>query len=632
MVCHSSIHLYAGTDSVGRLGVTPVTIGGLIVIKPADDEIKYLCPAKSISISIRCTETRYFGSKEERVLWEKTKVFWTPSTGEYEDLDRWSSRFSISIPPNAMEVARSAQLTKDWKVEWKLHLVVAHRPIPCVGETINRSYSLNVWDHISPSIPPPSPPQAMSVGNDAFSSQVSINPQHGAFGPGDSFPVSFHVKPDDAGTTIKKASIFLERRYEKREREPSPPRTEKTSRFRISPRPIYSRLSSGSDTPDKCLVHKLFDVTTNVLTPGSGGTFWGNIMFNLPKRSAQWDIGETCTTELVNISFTIRVKLWIKSGRSTKEIVCPGVPIILTGVSSAERLMAQTEAAALVPPTPTKRKHSSRRGMYMQEGTTGIHEEVNGVGRRIPSKPKSKSIKSNPPSPILPISGVVTGLRPILRQADQPPIASSSGPSIRFQPLQPSRSTVDPTFAFPTPPMDGHPDPPILPPIQSLLDAAPPTYESYSILHDFQQNGRRISNTASEEDEQPSRSRQRLAEGLENQEFDYRRGLPSLDALGLGLPVLPDHERPRSRPRTAPLVSTFQRYVPPPLSGQVSPEVDDPEMSQVRPVSMATTQAPAPERRNGRFAFRPPTSRGPQDRRLVQGVLIKTTEQIQSNQ
>lgn len=549
-------------------------------------------------------------------MWEKTKVFWTPSTGEYEDMDKWSSRFSISIPTNAMEVARSAQLTKDWRVDWKLHLVVTHRPIACVGETINRSYTLNVWDHISPSIPPPSPPQAMSIGHDAFSSQVFINPQHGAFGPGDSFPVSFHVKPDDASTTIKKASIYLERRYEKREREISPPRAEKTSRFRLSPSPIFSRLSSGSDTPEKCIVHKLYDVTTDVLTPGSGGTLWGNVMFQLPARSANWDIGETCTTDLVRISFTIRVKLWIKSGRSTREIICPGVPIILTGVSSADRLKAQTEAAALIPPTPTKRKHSSRRGMYMQEGTIGIHEEVNGVGRRVPAKSKPKSIKSNPPSPILPISGVVTGLRPILRQADQPVASSSSGPSIRFQSREPLELPGSPTFAFPSQPMESHPNPPVLPPIQSLLDAPPPPYESYSILHDYQQNGRRISNTASEEDEQPSRSRQRLAEGLESQEFDYRRGLPSLDALGLGLPVLPDHDRPRSRPRTAPLVSTFQRHVPPPLSGQVSPAVD-PEMSQVRPVSMATTHVPAtaPEKRTGRFAFRPPTSRGPQDRR-----------------
>lgn len=587
----------------GRLGITPVVMGGLIVIKPADEDIKFLVAAKSISLLIRCVETRYFGNKEERVLWEKNKVFWQPSTGEYQDIEGWSGRFSISIPVDAMEKARSAQQTKDWKVEWKLHLVVAHRHISMVGDSVARSYQLNLYNHTSPSTPPPSPPQAMFIGTDSYSSQVFINPPHGAFGPGDSFPVSFHVKPDDAGTIIKKASVCLERRYEKRERSPSPPKTEKekSSKFRISPRPLYARLSSNGDSPEreKTITHKLFEVTTDVLTPGSGGTFWGNLMFALPKRSAQWDIGETCVTELVRISFTLRVKLWIKSGRSTKEIVCPGIPIILTGVSSAERIAAQTEAAAAVPPTPTKRKHSSRRGLYMQEGTVGIHEEV-GVIRRVPSDsatkpPKPKAIK---PTPILPISGVVTNLRPILRQADQPAASSSSGPSISF--VFPSRLEAS-----------AHPNPPVLPPIQSLLDAPPPTYESYSILQDFQQNGRRISNTTSEEDnEQPSRSRLRLAQGLNinnHQEFDYRRGLPSLDALGLGLPVLPDQDRPMSRPRTAPLVSTFQRYVPPPLSGQVSPETDPLETSQIRPVSMAPATGHAPERAIT-FAFRPPTA------------------------
>jgi hypothetical protein len=607
----------------GRLGVTPVIVGGLIVIKPADDEIKFLVAAKSISILIRCVETRHFGSKEEKVLWEKNKVFWQPSTGEYQDMEAWSGRFSISIPVDAMEKARSAQQTKDWKVEWKLHLVLAHRPIPMVGDSISRNYQLNVFDHTNPSIPPPSPPQAMSVGTDSYSSQVFINPPHGAFGPGDSFPVSFHVKPDDPGTVVKKASVCLERRYEKRERSPSPPKTEKekekSSIFRISPRPLYARLSSNGDSPEreKIVTHKLYEVNTDVLTPGSGGTFWGNMVFNLPKRSAQWDIGETCVTGLVRISFTLRVKLWIKSGRSTKEIVCPGIPIILTGVSSADRIAAQTEAAAAVPPTPTKRKHSSRRGLYMQEGTVGIHEEV-GTSRRIPSDsaskpPKPKAIK---PTPILPISGVVTNLRPILRQADQPAASSSSGPSISF--VFPSRHLPSPA----DPEIQPHPNPPVLPPIQSLLDAPPPTFESYSILQDFQQNGRRISNTTSEEDnEQPSRSRIRLAQGINNhQEFDYRRGLPSLDALGLGLPVLPDHERPRSRPRTAPLVSTFQRYVPPPLSGQVSPETDPPEVSQIRP---ATTTVHASERAVT-FAFRPPTSRGPQDRRAEGEVAVNT--------
>jgi len=587
----------------GHLGVTPVIMNGLIVIKPADDEIKFLVAVKSISVLIRCVETRYFGNKEERVLWEKNKVFWQPSTGEHQEMEGWSGRFSISIPVDAMEKAKSAQQTKDWKVEWKLHLVVAHRPISMVGDSVSRCYQLNVFDHTSPSIPPPSPPQAMSVGTDSYSSQVFINPPHGAFGPGDSFPVSFHVKPDDAGTTIKKASVCLERRYEKRERSPSPPKAEKekTSRFRISPRPLYSRLASNGDSPEreKSITHKLYEVTTDVLTPGSGGTFWGNMMFNLPKRSAQWDIGETCVTDLVRISFTLRVKLWIKSGRSTKEIICPGIPIILTGVGSADRIAAQTDAASTVPPTPTKRKHSSRRGLYMQEGTVSIHEEV-GAPRRTPSDsaikpPKPKVIKT---TPILPISGVVTNIRPILRQAEQPAQLpalstgpSSSGPSISF--VFPSRHEDE---AHPT----------ILPPIQTLLDAPPPAYESYSILQDFQQSGRRISNTTSEEDnEQPSRSRLRLAQGLNNhQEFDYRRGLPSLDALGLGLPVLPDQERPMSRPRTAPLVSTFQRYVPPPLSGQVSPEMDPPGMSQIRPVSMATGNAPE---RAVTFAFRPPS-------------------------
>jgi hypothetical protein len=345
------------------------------------------------------------------------------------------------------------------------------------------------------------------------------------------------------------------------------------------------------------------------LTQSSGGTFWASTMFNLPRRTAAWDIGETCTTDLIKLSFTIQVKLWVKSGRSTKEIVCPGVPIILTAVSAAERSIALKEAEAANPCPTHKRKHiSSRRGLYMQEGTVELHEDSLSPSstRRSHTKTKPKSIKSSasslksaPSSPILPISGVVTDIRPILRQADQPAFTSPPplrGPSISF------------VFPHPHSPQIPTHTQPMLPTIQSLLDAPPPPYESYSVMKDFQQNGRRVSShtTTSEEDEQPSRSRQRLAlVGGSNQEFDYRRGLPSLDALGLGLPVLPDDGRPRSRPRTAPLVSTFSRNIPPPLSGKVSTETGS-ETSQVRPMSMATIGDLPDRASRGSFAFAPP--------------------------
>jgi hypothetical protein len=88
----------------------------------------------------------------------------------------------------------------------------------------------------------------------------------------------------------------------------------------------------------------------------------------------------------------------------------------------------------------------------------------------------------------------------------------------------------------------------------STLLTPPDEIEAF-YMHQAQSTGRRISTTASEEEElQPSRHRQRRT----SETFAYAvKALPSLDALGLGLPHVEYSERPMSRPRTAPLHSTF---------------------------------------------------------------------------
>jgi hypothetical protein len=337
--------------------------------------------------------------------------------------------------------------------------------------------------------------------------------------------------------------------------------------------------------PEKPFIHEIAKQSSDVLTPGSGGTYWSTMDMRLPKRGYQYDIGETCTTALVRVIFELKLKIWIKVGRNTKEFLCPGVPILLTATSAEERRTAQ--AAAIPPVTPTKRKHrSSRRGLYMQEGTLDISTDLVGT------QPVAAR-----PSPVLPISGVVTNIRPILRPASSsPPVATQSisfaFPSALLGEAGPSTQPIAPT----------------LPPIQSLLNAPAPTYESYSILKDYQQSGRRVSTTttASEEEGQPWRSKQKVTE---EDHTGLRRGLPSLDTLGLGLPVLPDDGRPRSRPRTAPIFSTFSRHVPPPLSGQLSTETER-QMAQIRPVT-STVAAPAGARDPSLFAFGVATTPGP---------------------
>lgn len=542
--------------------------------------------------------------------------------------------------------------------------MVEHKPIQFVGHAIVKSYGLNLYNHTSPSIPPPSPPQAMSIGNDNYSTQVFINAPHGAFGPGDNLALSFYAKPDDPSVTIKKASVVLERRIEARERSPSPQpssssgltTTEKSSYFKrsISPKPFFDRLSSTSSEPEKekekAIVNKITDASTDEVIPGSGGTVWCHMNLALQKRGAHWDIGETCKTELATITFYLKVKIWIKAGRTTREFNCPTLPLLITGASMAERVAAQNAAMALLPVTPHKRKHrSSRRGLYMHEGTLDInHDLLGSAPTEIPIRSKpSKSSKSDPrdrtvSSPILPIRGVVTDIRPILRSSDLHNTTTTttgirSTSNALSNNVEHTQVPTGPTISFMFPSvLGGHPETPTLPPIRTILEppstssSASPSYaESYALLRQFQQSqpsyGRRVSATTSEEDEQPLRSRPKLQYGeteasmidnfdKPNNQHHTGLGLPSLDALGLGLPFVPEDQRPRSRPKTAPMVSTFSRYVPPPLSGHLTVDVQDratPGDGQIRPVSMATSQPSIERNTSGNFAFGLPTVPGP---------------------
>ena len=607
-------------------------------------------PVKRVSLLVRCCELRSngaFGADTENVLWEKTKKVWEPSAGfEYQNLGDWTHPFRISIPPEAIDVAASSQCLREWKVVWRLEIAIDHQPIPFVGSRISKAYYLNLHNHRLPNLPPLSPPQAITLGSDSTSTQIFLTSPHGAFGPGDTFAVSFHAKPEDPSAIIKKASIVLERRLEflgdkvspkqiSRDISPESPASS-TSRlssiFRRSPspRPGFQRILSDPsvsgadlDRSGRVVKDKVAEVVCDQLTAGSAGTFWCSAAINLPRRGGKWDIGETISTKLASVTYELRLKIVIKATKPRpicKEYSCCGFPVTLTAVSAADRadargvIAAASATASLTSSAPKRRHRSSRRGLYMQEGTIDISEPaVTSHHRR---RTKTRSINNSPILPPL-ITGIATDVKPILLSPDHPaqsqsisfdfpsPQASgSSTPTKRstlsselplldtsIHPAEPMNTAMliqsavssapiastilsPRTFATPAPPSTSA----LLSPASSAMlsppNPYPVDYESISILRRYQHTGRRISTSMSEEEEmQPSRSRQRLLEDDQHTqaEFDSFPVLPSLDALGLGLPQIPDQMRPASRPRTAPLYSSLPtRSIPPPISGAFS--------------------------------------------------------------
>ena len=660
--------LRVNADGSGHLGLSSVHVSGTIITKlPA---LGSPLSVKSVHVAVKCYEIRSTTpllSGQENVLWEKTRRIWEPpAENDYEEIGNWEVPFRLTIPPEVAKKVQSTQWLKDWRAQWRLEVVIDHKPIPYVGYRIYKAFQLGLHKYTVPVSPPLSPPSPITIGIEDTAMQVHVNAPHGAFGPGDTVTVSFHAKADDPAVIPRRAHLVLERYMsfaDSRGRDESPDsgpsmRLSSLLRRSVSPRPHHS--SKPSDTmsdparidDSHCTTQRIAEATCDDLSL-VGDSYSGSLSLTLPKRGGKWDVGESLQTSQVNIAFRIRLKLHVKPSKSRsqlREITCPAIPLIVVGTSAQDRAEAAAASPKLSPSTTKRRHRSSRRGLYMHEGTIDISDPIVAGRRRTRSRsqPSSPNLMTSLPTAVKPIllapghtpqptsisftfPSAATASSPIARASstspeEKPRQDDSPPPNVTL--LAPKLETLlNPTF--PTH-LDGRRA--SLPPFSFAISgessgsafhappSPPPTadlYDSLSILRRFHSTGRRVSTTTSEEEElQPSRSRQRvsIAQSDGTAEFepeaDRRPGLPSLDALGLGLPHVPD-DRPVRRPRTAPLYSTFTRNVPPPLSGNLSTVLEDRSKEQlaVRPVTsmgrLPSQDRLAPEQN---FAFGPEQS------------------------
>lgn len=615
-------------DVAGYLGLSPVVISGNVVTRVP--QLAHALPVKQVLLTVKCYEVRTesgLNPNLENTLWEKTKRIWQPPEGEeYVELGEWEYPFKITVPADAIESACSEQYTKEWKVVWRLEVSIDHKPIAYVGNRISKAYALALYNHRVPAIPPMSPPSAIHIGSGSTAAQVFLTAPPGAFGPSDFVNVNFHTAPADSSCSFRKASVVLERKIEylgekslpgQDVRDVSPDRFRHrfTSFLRRGSSP---RLDSSGRVPSespplvevsgRVVTTKILEEAFPELVPGSGSTTWGSVSIQLPKRGGTWDIGETTQTKLVKVWFELRLKLTVRSASGqTKECSAGGIPVFVMGVSTdgRSRASAVIDAANKAKPHPTKRKHrSSRRGLYMHEGTIDISDPIVSGRRRIRAP---KTVSSSPRLAQIPtitqITGIATDVKSILQasaKSQDAPSSISFAPAPSLDREGPQRHTASSISSLLNP-SDVTPrayplhlvDPelhtttrstvPVRRPTSSStstsLNTPPPISvqlvptattdepDSYSLFRDFATSGRRISNTSTEDEAiQPSRSRQKTTDVRADATY-LPLGLPSLSALGRGLPQVPEEQRPMSRPRTAPVHSTFAVRRPASSSG-----------------------------------------------------------------
>ncbi|WOO81602.1 uncharacterized protein LOC62_03G005124 [Vanrija pseudolonga] len=695
----------------GFFGVTPVIIAGTLHMKlPA--EVKSL-PIRSIQVAATCYETKDPGtirsSAGEHILWEKRRYVWQPPPGQVESLitEDWDIDFRISIPPEAADLTKSTQLLREWRAQWRLEILIEHKPIKYVGEGISRRFTLNLYNHRTPppaATPFPTGGIATSGKDLASTSHVFLAPPTSAFGPGDNVPLAFAVRVADPSTSVRKVQVILERRLEvytldrgtSGSRGPSPddddtgsiapPTTHRSHISNLfnrssSPRRLNAAASASSGNlistqdlesyttrasvasttfttstrrPPKVEIHKVGVSECELTSRGESGSYWavGNIA--LPRRlpnGGAWDIGESGSTPLARISFSLYTKVWVKTkrGSSPKETVSAPVALTIVGVPEEDRARAaqakatREEARAALAEArtssrahlkPARRTGKSSSQLYLQAGDVDISSEhIASISRA--SLPLDKNGRMASPSASPPDSTPPVALRPILLRHDgdgdhirNPHSTIQFVPAPDAMPVSPastvsssrggsgggiqlpSLQSIFPSELYPSPASPQRfaaheytgsphsPTAPLLPVPMEILDSEQGHDESSSSSwhespHDSSSSsssnsqyrhartaigGRRISSTTSDDEEQPLRNRPRLGAAATPQRPKTRAPLPSLDALGFGLPALPEDYRPPSsrRPRTAPSFSAYSASgmarapPPPPLSGAIS--------------------------------------------------------------
>ena len=197
-----------------------------------------LLPAKSITISVRCYESRLgrVNAMVTKVLVDYTQVLWSKAEErEWEDIGDLEYPFRITVP---IKVAgHSTAHFQDYRVWWRIeacmsilyfscgretepeHLGVTHMPVAGVGTRLFRHFELPFMRYDLPPHPstPSSPisylgsqtskPRAPEI---RYRLSVPTTP----VGPQDLVSVPISLQPIDPAVSIRSASLIVERRIQ----------------------------------------------------------------------------------------------------------------------------------------------------------------------------------------------------------------------------------------------------------------------------------------------------------------------------------------------------------------------------------------------------------------------------------
>ncbi|KAJ7582822.1 hypothetical protein C8J56DRAFT_955818 [Mycena floridula] len=230
----------------GHLGLTPLKVEGVVIVKP--DNGQKTLPAKSITVSVRCYESRLgrVGVVQSNVLVDHSRVLWSKPDGvDFEDVAEMELPFRISIPTQVGGFSTSTFV--EYRCVWRVEAILNHIPISGVGSRQIKHSELAVSRYdVPPSLPSGSGQPSLSLQtNKPRSARInySINSPTFAVGPLDLVSIPISLQPLDPAISIRSASLVVERRIQLKQVTASSSSTPASPSMLIPQAPSFSSIS-----------------------------------------------------------------------------------------------------------------------------------------------------------------------------------------------------------------------------------------------------------------------------------------------------------------------------------------------------------------------------------------------------
>ncbi|KAK7015011.1 hypothetical protein R3P38DRAFT_3362109 [Favolaschia claudopus] len=399
----------------GYLGLTTLRVEGVVRTKLDADQRPL--QAKSITISVRCYETRLgvLGVTNSNVLVDYTQVLWSKpdSAQEYAEIGDLELPFRVSIPAKVAGFS-AASYNSVYRCSWRVEAIINHIPILGVGSRQIKHSELPLLRFGLPPACQPSTPVLVPVLDLEISHppiRYAVNAPTTPIGPLDLVSIPIHLLSSDPNVAPRSASVMIERRM--RLLDPPSPPTTPTLPSNLSPitsapslqsssssLPIPRRTSSSSsslvshspsssykDSSSSLLSSATLQpsdsrsgasvLVNSIIGTESSGHFarsdsgvWSKtltLQWPANKSHSRWAIGETIESELVSVKFLVRIKVVVSSSFGTESLELEEKELLIVSTNAAERQLALSKYNDVYPDNARSKSKSPRRSSRRPE-------------------------------------------------------------------------------------------------------------------------------------------------------------------------------------------------------------------------------------------------------------------------